>query len=303
MTQFFYLTKRNLLLYFRDKGAVFFSLLSMLIIIALMLFFLGDMSIDGIVEMLSALPEHDPTNDKKNAELFMLAWTVAGIIPINAAMVSLSTLASFIKDKGTGKSGAIHTSPISRFTITMSYITAACLASVMICIITLALSELYLCIKGLAVFTAMEHLKLFGMILVNSFTYSAIMYLCAVLVKSEGAWSGLGTVIGTLVGFLGGIYLPIGNLSEGLRNVLSCTPVIYGTVMFRSVMTGTITDVTFADAPATMIEETRSVMGIDYSSFGSSVSAAECIMIVVGFGLVFTMIGAAVTVFKKHKDR
>lgn len=64
------------------------------------------------------------------------------------------------------------------------------------------------------------------MILVNSFTYSAIMYLCAIFVNSEGAWSGLGTVIGTLVGFLGGIYLPVGNLSDGLADFLSCTPVM-----------------------------------------------------------------------------
>lgn len=303
MIQFFYLTKRNLLLYFRDRGAVFFSLLSMLIIIALMLLFLGDMHINSIVEMLSQIPAHDTSDDKKNAELFMLAWTVAGIIPINSAMVSLSALSSIIKDKETGRSGAIHTAPISRFTITMSYITAACIASVLICMITLALSEGYLCNKGMEIFSFAEHIRLFGMILVNSFTYSAIMYLCAVFVKSGGAWSGLGTVIGTLVGFLGGIYLPIGNLSEGLQNVLGCTPVIYGTVMFRNVMTDSIIDMTFADAPVEMVDKTESIMGIDYSVFGNSVSVAECIMVVLAFGLVFTMIGAAVTVFKNQKDR
>ena len=303
MTKFLYLTKRNLLLYFRDRGAVFFSLLSMLIIIALMLFFLGDMHINGIVEMLSALPAHDTADDKKNAEIFMLTWTFAGIIPINAAMVALSTLSSIIKDKETGKSRAIHTAPISHFTITISYITAACIASVLICLITLAISESYLCIKGMEMFTFAEHIKLFGMILANSFTYSAIMYLCAVFVKSEGAWSGLGTVAGTLVGFLGGIYLPIGNLSEGLQNVLGCTPVIYGTVMFRNVMTSGITNVMFADAPSEMVDKTQRIMGIDYSVFGSSVSAAECVTTVLVFGLVFTMLGAAATVFKNHKDR
>ncbi|MDE5860418.1 MAG: hypothetical protein K2H23_08585, partial [Oscillospiraceae bacterium] len=86
MVKFFQLTKRNMLLYFRDKGAVFMSLLSMLIILALMLFFLGDMSIENITEMLSALPGRDTSNDESNAELLVLAWTVAGIIPINSAM-------------------------------------------------------------------------------------------------------------------------------------------------------------------------------------------------------------------------
>ena len=303
MTQFLSLTKRNMLLYFRDKGAVFFSMLSMLIIIVLMLLFLGDMQIDGITGMLSEVPGRDAAADKSNAELLILTWTIAGIIPINAAMVTLSALSSIIKDRTAGRSGAIYTAPISRVTITMSYITSACIASVVICTMTLAVSEIYLCIKGMEVFTLSEHIRLFGMILANSFTYSAVMYLCAVFVKSEGAWSGFGTVIGTLVGFLGGIYLPVGSLSDGIADILSCTPVIYGTVMFRTVMTDAITEKTFAGAPAAMIGETKRIMGIDYSAFGNNVSTAECVMVVIIFGLVFTMIGAAATILKTHRDR
>ncbi|MDE7229569.1 MAG: ABC transporter permease, partial [Oscillospiraceae bacterium] len=288
MAKFFQLTKRNMLLYFRDKGSVFMSLLSMLIILALMLFFLGDMSVENITEMLSELPGRDTSNDKANAELLVLAWTVAGIIPINSVMVALSALSSIIKDKTSGKINSIYTAPVSRLTIALSYISAACLVSVIICLVTLAVSEIILCTRGMAVFTFSEHFTIFGMICANSFTYSAIMYLFAVLVKSEGAWSGFGTIIGTLVGFLGGIYLPIGQLSEGLAGVMTCTPVIYGTAMFRSVMTSSITSITFADAPDIMTEEFRKVMGIDLEAFGSAVSPAVCVVVVIGFGILFT---------------
>lgn len=303
MVKFFQLTKRNVLLYFRDKGSVFMSLLSMLIILALMLFFLGDMSIENITDMLSALPGRDTSNDKSNAELLVLAWTVAGIIPINSAMVALSSLSSIIKDKTAGKINSIYTAPVSRLTIALSYISAACVTSVIICLVTLAVSEFFLCAKGMAIFTFSEHLKIFGMICANSFTYSAIMYLFAVLVKSEGAWSGFGTVIGTLVGFFGGIYLPIGQLSKGLADVMTCTPVIYGTAMFRSVMTSSITSVTFADAPDVMTEEFRKVMGIDLEAFGSIVSPAVCVGVVIGFGILFTIAGAAAVSFIKRRDR
>ena len=50
MEQLRVITKRNLMLYLRDKGAVFFSLLSMLIIIGLMVLFLGDAAIQNIQE-------------------------------------------------------------------------------------------------------------------------------------------------------------------------------------------------------------------------------------------------------------
>lgn len=303
MSKFVQLTKRNILLYFRDKGSVFMSLLSMLIIIALMLFFLGDMSVENITETLSVLPGRDTSNDIANAELLVLVWTVAGIIPINSAMVALSALSSIIKDKASGKINSIYTAPVSRLTIALSYITAACVTSVIICLVTLAVSEIILCARGMSAFTVSEHLKILGMICANSFTYSAIMYLFAVLVRSEGAWSGFGTVIGTLVGFFGGIYLPIGQLSKGLANVMTCTPVIYGTAMFRSVMTSSAASAAFADAPDVMTEEFKKYMGIDLEAFGNSVSPAVCVAVVIGFGILFTIAGATAASVIKRKDR
>lgn len=292
-----------MLLYFRDRGAVFMSLLSMLIILALMLFFLGNMSVDNITGMLSELPGRDASSDKANAELLVLVWTVAGIIPINSVMVALSALSSIIKDKTSGKINSIYTAPVSRLTIALSYITSACAASVIICLVTLGVSEMILCAKGMAAFSFSEHLKIFGMICANSFTYSAIMYLFAVLVKSEGAWSGFGTVIGTLVGFFGGIYLPIGQLSKGLANVMTCTPVIYGTAMFRSVMTSSAEKAAFSGAPEAVSEGFRKAMGIDLEAFGNAVSPAACVIIVIGFGIVFTIAGAAAASLIKRRDR
>ena len=49
MRETFYLLRRNVLLYFRDGTAVFFSLLSMLIVLALMVVFLGNMNSENVV--------------------------------------------------------------------------------------------------------------------------------------------------------------------------------------------------------------------------------------------------------------
>lgn len=303
MWELFYLTKRNMLLYFRERGAVLMSMLSMLIIIMLMFIFLGDTNVDAVTELLAVLPGHDTSNDEKNAELLCTAWTIGGIIPINAVMVTLTTLSSIIKDKTSGKINSICTSPVSRFVISFSYILAACISSVMICLITAAVSEIYLCVKGMQAFTLAEHMKLFGMILVNSFAYSAVMYPAAILVKSEGAWSGLGMIVGTLVGFLGGIYLPVGQLSQGVANVLSCTPVIYSTAMFRDVMTRTAADITFADAPIEMAERYKNIIGISLEAFGNSISAGQCVIIVTAAGIFFSLLGTALTTMIKRKDK
>ena len=46
MTALSTLTRRHILLYVRDRSAVFFSMLSVLIVLLLMLVFLGDMNKD-----------------------------------------------------------------------------------------------------------------------------------------------------------------------------------------------------------------------------------------------------------------
>ncbi len=303
MAAFTELVKRNIRIYLRDKGAVFFSLLSMLIVILLMVFFLGDMNISAITDMLSQFPDRNAEQDEKNAELLVLQWTLAGVISINAVSVTLSVLTAMIRDKNNGTLQSIYTSPVSRISIAMSYICAAWISSIIICTLTLILGEIYCVSLGAEAFTMLQHFKLFGMICVNSFTFACIMYFLAAIVRSEGAWSGLGTIIGTLVGFLGGIYLPIGSLADSIATVLKCTPILYGTIMFRKIMTEQASDVCFENAPAEMAEEYSDVMGITLEAFGNNVTITGCLTILMICGIVFLLIGAAVTKYSGRKDR
>ncbi|MBD5462751.1 MAG: ABC transporter permease [Lachnospiraceae bacterium] len=303
MEKFLVMTGRNLKNYFRSKGAIFFSLLSMLIVICLMVFFLGDMQVESIVEILDQFPGRDGIADEKNAELLVLSWTCAGIISINAVTVTLSVYSTMIKDRATGKLNSIYTAPIGRMAIAASYVASAWTASVLVCGLTLIITEVYGVIKGLDPFTFGVHMQLIGMIMVNSFTYATVMYFLAVISKTESAWSGLGTVVGTLVGFLGGIYIPIGSLSEAIGNVMKCTPVIYGTAMFRSVMAKGIIDTTFADLPDEVTAGYRAVMGIDLELFGREVSVMEEGILILIFGVVFLVIGTGMLKYGKKTDR
>lgn len=303
MAAFTELVKRNIRIYLRDRGAVFFSLLSMLIVILLMVLFLGEMNISAITGMLEELPGRDAAQDKTNAELLVLQWTCAGVLSINAVSVTLSVLTAMIRDKENGTLWSIYTSPVSRLSIALSYVCAAWISSIIICTLTLVLSEVYCVMQGAAAFTAVQHLQLLAMIAVNSFTYACIMYFLAVIVRSEGAWSGLGTIIGTLVGFLGGIYLPIGSLAEGIGTVLKSTPILYGTVMFRKIMTDHALETCFEGAPSEMSEEYCKVMGISLEAFGFNVNAGGCLGILIACGIVFLLLGAAVTKYGRQKDR
>lgn len=299
----FELTKRNIKVYIRDKGAVFFSLMSMLIIIALMLFFLGDMYIDETVNAASLIPGRDAETDRANAAVLILQWIAAGIMGINAVTVTLAVYSSMIKDRTEGKLNSIYTAPISRLTISAAYIISAWICSVVICILTLAIAEIYIIMQGGEAYSVSAHIKLLGAIGANSFTYASLMYLAAMLSKTQGAWSGIGTVIGTLVGFLGGIYLPIGNFSGAIETLMKCTPVMYGAKLFRSIMTEKAEKAMFGGVPYEIVKEYRLALGTDLEIFGECISDTTAVLILLGGGVLFMVVGALVTRIKRKSDR
>ena len=303
MNQLLTVTSRNLRQYLRDRAAIGFSLLSMFIVILLMFFFLGDANSAAITELLAQFPGRDAARDKENADLLILAWTCAGIVSINAVTVTQASLSYMIKDRESGKLGAIHTAPVSRLTIAGGYVLAAWAASVIVCAATLAVTEVYCVAQGLTPFSFAAHLRLLGMIAANSFTYAALMYLVAATVKSGGAWGGLGTIIGTLVGFLGGIYFPIGQLAGPVAAITKCTPVIYGAALFRREMTAGILADTFSGLPGEVVTEFSRVMGIELTLGGTALSAGQELAILLVCGGAFLLCGAAVVRFGKRSDR
>lgn len=288
------LSLRNLRIYFRDYMTIFYSLLSMFITVGLMVFFLGDANASSITSILSAFPGRDAAADEANAMLLVLVWTGGGIISINAVTVTLACFSTMIEDRRQKRLNAIYTAPVKRGIISLSYILYAWVASVLICIVTLAVFEIIAAGKGLPVFSLAVHLKLLGLICVNSWAFSALMFLLSLLVKTGGAWGAIGTVVGTLVGFFGGIYFPLGALGEGIQKVIKCVPVIYSASAFRQVMMEDIMATTFDGLPEMVSEEVSKTMGISLTVFDHTLSIGTEMLIVGLFGVVCMMVSAFV---------
>ena len=302
MEELMALTGRHLKVYLRDRSAVFFSLLSAFIIIGLMAFFLGDMNVDAILEVAGSFTTAGEEFETLANQL-VLAWTFAGILSINAVSVSISVYSGMIRDRVTGKLNSIYTAPVSRLKIALSYIMAAWAAAVLICILSLGIMELFGVARGMEPYSLMEHVQIVAMIIGNSFVYAAMMYALAMIAKTEGAWGGFGTVIGTLVGFLGGIYLPIGTLSDGIATMMKCTPIIYGTAAFREVMTKGVLEQTFAGVPEMITKEYQKAMGISLTVGEYTLKMRDEWLILISCGIIFLLVGIGMLKYSKKADR
>lgn len=303
MSEVLALAGRSLKIYLRDRSAVFFSLLSAIIVIVLMLVFLGDMSVDSIVNGLNEMHIGTPEQNKDNATLFVLLWSVGGILCVNGVTVCSMVTSTMINDFAGGRLQAFRTAPLSRVKLSLGYIVASWAASSFICAITLAASEIFAAANGAVLPDVKGHFILAAMILVNCFTYSGIMYFAGVLIRSAGAWSGFSTLTGTLVGFLGAIYIPMGSLPDGVQTFLKCLPVLHGCSMFRSVLTHEICEKTFDGVPAEIVDEYMEAMGVTVTFDGNVIDRNLQLAILGICGIIFIAAAALITSRRYKSDR
>lgn len=298
------LMKRNILIYMRDRGTVFYSILSTLIILGLMILFLGDMNSRDIVYALEQMGGvRDAEADRANADYLVMMWTLAGILVSNTVTVTMTVMGCMIKDEDDRRLASFYVAPVKRIYVALSYIFSAWLIGIIMCLITLAAFQGYMVLIGQTLLAGTAWLQLLGMIALNSFVYASAAYLIALFVHSMSAWSGLLTVIGTLVGFVGAIYLPMAALPEKVADVLKCLPVLHGAAMMRVVCTAEAVDTAFAGLPADAVEVFREKMGITVVMGNGPVAFPVQAGYLFALGLVFIAAAALISRKRSLYDR
>jgi multidrug/hemolysin transport system permease protein len=142
-----------------------------------------------------------------------------------------------------------------------------------------------------------------GLIIANVFVYSSILFLIAVFVRSESAWSALGTLLGTLVGFVGAIYLPMGMLPESVQNALKCLPILHGISLMRRVCTSIVLEDTFTGIPKEVSEEYQRYMGITVEYKDRLFSSEFQITFILLCGIMALVISSVLLKKRALKDR
>lgn len=304
MKKVYYLFKRNVLVFLRDYGAVFFSVMSMLIILLLMVVFLGKMNTDQVLWVLNEYGgERDAAADEKNAEYLIQMWTLAGILAVNTVTVSLTVMQTMIRDESKGQLASFYVAPIARIQIALGYILSAWAIGSGMSFLTFIVGEGYMVMQGHEMLPTVAWIKVFGMIMMNAFVYSALGYLFAMFIHSESAWGGLLTVIGTLVGFLGGIYLPLSQLSEGIVKGMKCLPVLHGAAMIRVVMTESAMEETFAGLPDVVLKMFGKEMGIILWNGDVQITLEKQILLLALYAIIAIVVAAWVSKRRKIHDR
>lgn len=282
---------RNFKLYFRDKAAVFFSVLAVLITFGLYVLFLGDVYAQNIVEngMTAA-----------DAAEFMDNWVMAGIVAEVSITISHGVLGIIIEDKARKITKDFHVSPVKNSALTGGYILCAFAVSVFMTMVTFVLAQGYILLNGGAVLAIAKLPKILGVIFLVNFAAAGMMSFFVSLFNSQQAYASASSLIGTLVGFVLGIYLPVGMYPSVVQWIIKCFPVSHGAVLLRQLMMETVLEDAFSGMPEQVSEGICEYFGVTYYFGDIEVTPLMSVSILLVTGLVFMGL-ACVNLGKKHK--
>lgn len=243
------LAYRNMLIYFRDRQSVLFSLMGVLVVVMLYLLFLRTMLIDSF-------PGYDGMDG------LIDAWVLSGILGIVPVTTCAGCLQPMVGDRAAGRDRDILVTPMTPRQIAGGWIIGTFAVGCIMSVVTLAISVAYLAATGCPLST-IGILGCIVLIVPSSLSASAIMYALSCRMGSTGAFSGLFVVISVLIGFLAGIYMPMGTMPDAMQVIGTLVPASHMAALFRDALASDAFDHVFTGASADEITDFRHDMGFD----------------------------------------
>ena len=290
MKMFLALTKRNIKMFFKDKGMFFTSLITPVILLVLYATFLASVYHDSFV---SSMPDGFFVPDK------LINATVGGELISSLLAVSCVTVAFcsnllMVQDKISGARKDMLITPVKKPTLAISYYVASLLTTLIISYTAMAAGFIYLAIRGWYLSFADVILVIVDVFLLTMFGV-AISSVVNVFLSTQGQASAVGTIVSAGYGFICGAYMPISNFGEGLRNVLSFLPGTYATSIIRNhCLNGVYNEMSDAGMPSEVIENIKSSIDCNLYFFGNKVEIGT--MYVILISSIILLIGAFVLI-------
>ena len=284
------LISRNNKMFRRDKTQVFFSLLSVIIVIALYGIFLQKMQVDAIEQVIKATPE---------VTTMVNEWLVAGLLSMIAVTTTLGAFGIVIQDIESKSAADFLTAPISRAKIHLGYVLNAFLIGLIYSFIAFIACEVFIVVTGGQLLPVEGMLKVMGLLVLSVLLASAFNMFLVLFIHSLNAFSTLSTIVGTVLGFLCGVYVPLGVLPSFAQNLIMYFPISHTTVLLREVFMQNSIQSVFAGAPAAEVESYKINFGIVYEMNGELLSSTTSLLVIVITTIVLVIL--SIMIFKKRK--
>jgi multidrug/hemolysin transport system permease protein len=283
---------RNLRLFFRDRLNVFFSLLGAVILFGLYTLFLGNLQTADLADSL-------PGATTAEVQAFVDSWMFAGIVLITTVTTGLGGLAVLVDDDQSGRFRDFLVAPLRRGQLVLGYLLSAVVVAVILSLVVLAISVVYLGLVRGTWLSPSAIGRIVLIVMLSCLAFTSISALIVSFVRTNGAFSGLATIVGTVLGFIAAAYIPIGAFPDAVASVVAALPFAQaGMLMRREFSDETLAAIT-ADAPGAE-EPLRAFYGIDLTIGEWPIPAWFVVAVLVGITVICTALSA---VRMRHRIR
>lgn len=298
MNAFFALLKRNVKVFFKDKGMLFTSLITPVILLVLYSTFLSNVYRDSFkVNLPEGVVVSDAlVNGMVAGELIS---SLLAVCCITVAFCS-NTLMALDRSKGTINDFAV--SPVKKTTIWLAYFFGTLLTTLAVTYLALAFSLCYVACVGWYLSVSDVFLLILDVFMLTAFG-SAFSSIINSFLRTQGQVSAVGTIISAGYGFICGAYMPLSSFDEGLRNALMFLPGTYGTSLIRNhALAGVFEEMGNLSFPSEVIEGVKRSVDCSLSFFGHEVPMLAMYLIVLIATLLFLAIFVLISFFHKRKN-
>lgn len=274
------LIKRNLLNYIYDPSSVFFSFLSVLILVGVYILFLGTLQVNDIQFNVGEI---------EGIRWLVNSWLLAGLLTVTSFTVPLSISSNMVVDLEKRVFDDFLVAPIKRSSIVFGYAISAFMIGVVMTSLTFLVGQVFLVFTGGEWLDVMSMGWIFIYILLSNAVFSSLSFLMISFIKSTASVNAVNTIVGTLLGFLAGIYVPFAAFSDSVANVLKLNPAAQMVVLFRDTLMQGPMEVVFKDAPALIQANYMRVYGVNLEIFEVAWSNLWIVLYALGFGLLMML--------------
>ncbi len=262
MNQLISLVKRNIKIFLRDKTAVFFSFLSVIILLLLYFLFLNNTYKNGLPETLT----------RQEVQLLSTNQMMGGVLVINTMTLSLGMMGNIVNDRYFKKTESFLITPVKRVTVTMSYFLSTVIITFILSLLMWVLTIAYLFISTGFFFSFATIILVTLLLLLYTFISATMMMLLISFIKSASAFGAISGVLGTFVGFISGIYMPLSILPTAIQYIASINPFTHMAITLKSLMMAEPLELVKDKLNAAGIEALKSSYGLnEIGIFGQKV--------------------------------
>ena len=262
------LIKRNVKLFFKDKGMFLTSLITPVILLVLYATFLGKIYRDSF---LLSIPEGVAFPEKLLNGL-VGGQLISSILAVSCVTVAFCSNFLMVQDKANGSIRDLRISPVKSSVLSMSYYIASFASTMIICTVAAIICFIYVAVIGWYL-SALDVILVFLDILLLVLFGTALSSIINYFLSSQGQISAVGTIVSSGYGFISGAYMPISQFTDALQTVISFLPGTYGTSLLRNhAMRGAFAEMQKEGFSDVIVEEMKDAIDCNLYFFGTKVS-------------------------------